>query len=1060
MARYVLPVAGAIIGFYIGGPQGAMYGWQIGALAGQIADPQTIKGPAVGDLVQQTSQAGVPRPIVFGTSQPIAGNVIATGEPVIVKKKQSQGKGGPKVETESVYRTYAIRVCEGPVDGFLRVWRNNILVYDARPGGDLTTAENAKFLATARFFLGGYDQMPSPDLEAVLGVGFTPAHRGTCYMVMANEDLTDLRGAIPQFQFQVARGRRIPIVSAGVLHPWLGGARNDPRNPLNRYTYTFSAGGAIGAFNEGSTGGDGHCSGVGDTIFGLGTFDSLAEAVTALNGAWGFAKFTDQVIAYSSGANINLGDKFTYPPTSEQEPGPENTDYQRWAWLHLPIGGLEPEYVQGGVLITTYDAHPNGARIFSVTDASAVNDAYPRSFVSQRNSTTLGSTWLIGLRAIVSSSYALTCNQASTLHRAYPCAVARAERLPGMPVPGATLLSGTFKALRAWVNTPGSGTGNPISTPLDPCLALGDDDYNNQAFWEAAYANAVIAGDMAGGLTYGVDYPKIQNEAWFYYDEVAADTIPVVDIIDEICARVGLTQYDASDLEELHTHGLTITNTYPAYAAIQSLGQVFMFDAVNADGQIRFPLRGADSVATITADDYVDDQDLEYETSMRQDTMGVPRVMHLNYFDIDGGLATDKQTSERPNTRRALGESSLSSAVIMNADQAAQVVTIQHKVGIEELRGERKFSLPDSFLTLTVGDNVLAEWNGVYYRLRLTAEETMDGYQQYVGVHDRQSNYTSNVEGIPAVPQTPPPSSVVGPTLIEPLDIHILRDADDAVGIGLVGYVAIAGTTAAWQGATVELSYDGGANYEDESFSVTTSSVMGVLTSALPDHPQAFPDEVNTFEVLINTDDGVLEETDLAGMLNGRNLAIVGDELIQFATPDEVSEGTWEVSYLLRGRKGTEPVAHVIGERFIVLSRAALLALPANLTDIGRTLTFRATSFGAAVGDATVVSMTYTGRSQIEREVGYLAAHRTGSSMVVSWQGVGRLGSGAQAAHGQHFAGYRVTYDDGTNPAVVVDTDDQAHTQDVSALGSPVTISVQQLNDLTGAGPAVEVLIP
>lgn len=163
---------------------------------------QTIRGPRIGEISQQTSQEGVPRPIVFALSQPMQGNIIATSEPNVVRRKQRGGKGGPKVETESVYRTYAVGVSEGPISGFVRVWRNGILVYNARDGA---TAENTKFLETARFFTGGWDQLPSPDLEAIFGVGYTPAHRGTAYMVMANDDLTDMRGAIPQYVFQVLR---------------------------------------------------------------------------------------------------------------------------------------------------------------------------------------------------------------------------------------------------------------------------------------------------------------------------------------------------------------------------------------------------------------------------------------------------------------------------------------------------------------------------------------------------------------------------------------------------------------------------------------------------------------------------------------------------------------------------------------------------------------------------------------------------------------------------------------------------------------------------------------
>jgi len=198
----VLGAVGAVIGGVVGGPVGAQWGWTIGATLGGVyaQSQQVIPGPKIGDVQRQTQQEGGFRPIVYGRSHPIAGNVIADGGPVIVKKRQRRGKGGPKVETESVYRTYAVGFCEGWAE-LLQVWRNGILVYDAEDPS--MAAENAKFLEYATWYPGTFDQPASPDLEEIYGVGQAPYFRGTAYLSIHNEDVTDQRGAWSQWQVRV-----------------------------------------------------------------------------------------------------------------------------------------------------------------------------------------------------------------------------------------------------------------------------------------------------------------------------------------------------------------------------------------------------------------------------------------------------------------------------------------------------------------------------------------------------------------------------------------------------------------------------------------------------------------------------------------------------------------------------------------------------------------------------------------------------------------------------------------------------------------------------------------
>lgn len=164
------------------------------------------------DISVQTSQEGEPIRIVWGLSRPISGTLVACQEPPRIQKVKTKsssggGKGGKKssstVTTYVPHRTYAILVCEGPIAGFRRIWRNNKLVFDDR-GTEWGNRNRDAFLKNHNLYLGYYyNSWPDPNLEAIFGVGNVPAMEGRAYMVAVDENLQDTNGAVPQWRFEV-----------------------------------------------------------------------------------------------------------------------------------------------------------------------------------------------------------------------------------------------------------------------------------------------------------------------------------------------------------------------------------------------------------------------------------------------------------------------------------------------------------------------------------------------------------------------------------------------------------------------------------------------------------------------------------------------------------------------------------------------------------------------------------------------------------------------------------------------------------------------------------------
>lgn len=511
-------------------------------------------------------------------------------------------------------------------------------------------------------------------------------------------------------------------------------------------------------------------------------------------------------------------------------------------------------------------------------------------------------------------------------------------------------------------------------------------------------------------------------------------------IVAEICMRAGVP-VERINLQGLEgsISGLSHSPSDAAHVGIESMGQILNFDGANFDGQLHFVQRGRNSVAALTTDDLVDDGK-EIRQLNRKDSITVPRVLHLEYFDLDGGLSADKQTSDRSLDSRSTAEVKIQTAVLMNSADAGRAAIINHKIAIEEQRGGYEFSLPDAWVWLTTGDIITL--NGE--RLRVTEVEIDEGFQRYKTTFDRASSYRTTITGVPVPEPIPPPSLIVGDTVLHFIDSHIIRDTDDRLGY----YVAVGRASDNWNGALVELSLDGGETYIN-SIDAAVEATVGELLDPLPSVSVWVPDAHNATRVRLLLDDD-LESADLRGMMNRQNLAMIGNEIINFGEAEEVEPQVWELSHFLRGRKGSPVTSHAAGERFIMMERSYLWFIDAELFVLGRPITFRATSFGGTV--QTVVTATFTGQSQAERQPAYLQAQRRAGQITINWQGVGRLGGGTQVNMGQHFAGYRVTIN-GTPQQ----TPNQTLT--ITDPGGAVTISVQQLNNLTGPGPAATVTL-
>lgn len=190
MAQVILSSLGRALG---GAPLAAL-GNAAGAALDRAAiaslQPARQLGPRLRELQLMSAAEGAPMAAVFGRAR-VAGQVIwaARFKERRIERQAGGGKGGPKTVEYRYSLSFAVALCEGPIDGIGRVWA------DGKPM-DMAGV-------TLRLYRGDEVQTPDPLIEAVEAAA--PAFRGCAYAVFEDLPLEPFGNRPPQLSFEVFR---------------------------------------------------------------------------------------------------------------------------------------------------------------------------------------------------------------------------------------------------------------------------------------------------------------------------------------------------------------------------------------------------------------------------------------------------------------------------------------------------------------------------------------------------------------------------------------------------------------------------------------------------------------------------------------------------------------------------------------------------------------------------------------------------------------------------------------------------------------------------------------
>lgn len=158
------------------------------------------------------------------------------------------------------------------------------------------------------------------------------------------------------------------------------------------------------------------------------------------------------------------------------------------------------------------------------------------------------------------------------------------------------------------------------------------------------------------------------------------------------------------------------------------------------------------------------------------------------------------------------------------------------------------------------------------------------------------------------------------------------RDASSGPATAARPVAAVSGTNSEWAGAALHADRGDGALVPLGS-SGRTRAVIGTALSVMPEASPLLFDRGTQLTVALVDPAMTLACADTLALARGANLALVGNEIVQFASAAATGGGTWRLDGLLRGRGGTEAAigSHGANEPFVLLAAGLVPLDPAVL---------------------------------------------------------------------------------------------------------------------------------
>jgi hypothetical protein len=902
MAQLAIAAVGAAIGSAaiqgtVLGLSGAAIGWTLGSIAGATLFPQRAQGgPRLGDLTVTGSAYGTPIPWVQGTPR-IAGQIWWASSKRELRRTSGGKGGGPEVTTYSYEVDLLIGLCGRKILYIARIWSNGKLVWnvlDDSADDSISSSYDASLWRRMTIYTGESDQLPDATYEADVTTALAPGYRGRACVFFEGLQLGG-SGQIPNLTFEVVVDGTLVYVDRGFLSQF------ESLEASNKVQADLG-----GPVKINLTGSD--------------------QALVSSPVKWG-------------GYCLDLASREAATDSGGIDLTPGGSSWRVEGWFRTNSTAAHRLFRLELLPLPNY----------SVTVDIAVSGGFSDFTVN------FARAGIFGGGGMGNGTYRPAVN--TWFH------VAVQYKRGGL---------WQFFALGRYIGTI-SGSGDPWPTGSAWTLKLGSaavvggrnvyvDSFQFRTFSQEEEATELYpVGSTRYTDVYTLPAGPFKPPP-YAYALVAPNTHTLQETVEALCERAGMPAgtYDASALASINkpVRALALAQVAPTRGVLEQLCTAYFFEAY-VTGKLYFVPRGGASAASVAweylaaGQDQAADQPLALTVSSDLERPPNAMVQYIN-------ASADYQPGTEYSDRVVSGQAATQGAQLALGLTPAEAKGIADAVVADTAAGQvtAPISLPMSFTKLVPSDVVtVTDEDSRTYRLRLVRRNDAAGVLGFDTVADDETAFDSaklTDTGYTEAGAVTAYSS----TLIEPMDIPLLRDADDGAGY----YVAAKGSGTTWPGCQVYSSLD------DVTYTavadVAESSVFGTCSTTLGTFTDAGFDEKN--KLTVNVGNGELSSSTRAAMLTNEtvNAMLVGSEIIRFRTATLSSPGVYVLSGLLRGLRGTEwaIATHAANEPCVVLAlTAGLRRVAGQVADLNAARYVKGVTLSALASAVASEAFTNTG---------------------------------------------------------------------------------------------------